>query len=519
MSVYTYRRGSIFWALTLIGVGAIFLYQNFNPAIHPWQLIAKFWPVLIIFWGASKLIDFMQAQAHPETTPPPLFSASEVVLLVLILLMGTMVSHIVLHPNWHNMFAINDDDWNNMFMNSYTYTQNLSQPLKPNSHLVMEDQRGDVEIRGTDHSTIEVTVKKIIRADNEDAAKKIADALKVEVVEEGGHYVLRSNRRSLPSDAARASLDLIVSVPATTSIELNSERGDMNLSGLKGDQTVTAQHGDVHLASVEGLVRVHKTGGLTEAHDVKGNVEVDGRGSDVEVADVTGGVTVNGDFSGTLEFRNVSQTLRYTSSRTDLTTQRLTGRLNMETGSLDANDIDGPFEIKTRQKDITVENFKNSVKIENTNGDIRLSTTTPVSHSVEVKLDKGEINLDVPPSSNFQIDASSRHGEVESDYPSLTLNKEGDTPSISGTMGKGGPAIHLTTSYGTIHLGHAEGSPSAVPTQPTPPREPRPPAAHEKTLLIHPWFPHRNRSREARLKHVVVLREPAFARGAGELTQ
>ena len=32
MSAYAYRRGSIFWALTLIGVGFLFLYQNFNAA-------------------------------------------------------------------------------------------------------------------------------------------------------------------------------------------------------------------------------------------------------------------------------------------------------------------------------------------------------------------------------------------------------------------------------------------------------------------------------------------------------
>jgi DUF4097 and DUF4098 domain-containing protein YvlB len=341
----------------------------------------------------------------------------------------------------------------------------------------------------------------------------------VEVAEEGGHYVLRSNRRSLSNENARASLDLIISVPKTTSVELTSERGDINFSGLQADQTITAQHGDVHLASIAGLVRVHKTGGLTEAHDVKGNVEVDGRGSDIQVSDVTGGVAVNGDFSGTLEFRNVSQTLRYTSSRTDLTIQRLTGRLNMETGSLDANDIDGPFEIATRQKDITLENFKNSVKITNTNGDIRLSTTTPVGHPVEVNLDKGEINLDVPPSSNFQISATSRHGEVESEYPSLTLNKEGDTPSISGTMGKGGSTVHLTTSYGTIHLGHNEGSPSEPPTPPKPQRVPPPPAAREKTQLIHPWLIPRRHSREARLKHVVVLRVPAFEQVAAESVQ
>ena len=100
MSAYIHRRGSIFWALTLIAVGGPFLYQNFNPLIHPWQIIAKFWPVLIIFWGLSKLIDYIQAQAHPETAPPALFSGSEVILLLLILVLGTLVSRVVLRP-WH----------------------------------------------------------------------------------------------------------------------------------------------------------------------------------------------------------------------------------------------------------------------------------------------------------------------------------------------------------------------------------------------------------------------------------
>ncbi len=82
MSIYGYRRGSIFWALTLIAVGAIFLYNNFNPAVRPWHVIAKFWPILIIFWGLSKLMDYLHAHAHPETAPPSLFTASEVVLLM-----------------------------------------------------------------------------------------------------------------------------------------------------------------------------------------------------------------------------------------------------------------------------------------------------------------------------------------------------------------------------------------------------------------------------------------------------
>jgi len=129
MSTYGYRRGSIFWALTLIGVGAIFLWENFNPAIHPWQVIAKFWPILIIFWGLSKLIDYIQARAHPETVPPPLFSASEVILLVLILVLGTLVSKVVLRPwqQWPASWGVDMDDegFSGLFMNSYTYTQTV----------------------------------------------------------------------------------------------------------------------------------------------------------------------------------------------------------------------------------------------------------------------------------------------------------------------------------------------------------------------------------------------------------
>src|SRR5579862_9334136 len=227
MSVYSYRRGSIFWALTLIGVGALFLWQNFDPSVHPWHLIAKFWPVLIIFWGLSKLVEYIQARTQPETMPPPLFSGSEVVMLILILVLGTIVSKVVLHSGapwgWH----INDDDFSNMFMNSYNYTKTLSQPAQGSPRLSVEDQRGDVEIRGADQNTIDVVAKESIRADDENAAKKLSDALKLDVVQEAGNYIFRSNRRSLADDGRRITIDLSLRVPLSTYDNINSERGDI----------------------------------------------------------------------------------------------------------------------------------------------------------------------------------------------------------------------------------------------------------------------------------------------------
>ncbi len=159
MSVYGYRRGSIFWALTLITVGVLFLWQNFNPAVRPWQIIAKFWPILIIFWGVSKLIDYTVARAHPEQAPRSLFTASEVILLLLILALGTLVSKIVLHP-WQEAVGIDmgDEGIARLFMNSYTYTQTFSRSAAAQPHLMVVDRRGDVEIRASEGTTFDAVV-------------------------------------------------------------------------------------------------------------------------------------------------------------------------------------------------------------------------------------------------------------------------------------------------------------------------------------------------------------------------
>ena len=476
MSVYNYRRGSIFWALTLIVVGGIFLWQNFDSNVHPWQLIAKFWPVLIIFWGVSKLIDYVQAQAHPETTPPPLFSGSEVVMLVLILILGTVVSKVVLRSGspwgWH----MNGDEISSMFMNSYTFTKTFSQPVQGSPHLAVEDQHGDVDIRGADQNAIDVMAKESIRADDESAAKKLSDALKLEVAEEAGHYFLRTNRRSLADEGRHISIDLTLRAPKATSNDISSEHGDIVVDGLNGDQTLTTQKGDVRATNVQGIVKIHKSGGSTEVRSVKGSLDLEGRGDDIEVADVSDTVTIHGEFGGAIQFRNVGQTLRFESMRTDMTVQKLSGRMEMEVGSMEANGVDGPLEITTRDKDITVSNFKHSLRITDSNGHINLETSTPPTHDIQVESKKGEVELTLPAGSNFQIQASSHHGEVECDFsgPSLKVVKDGDTPSISGSFGKGGALIRINTDYGAIRILRAGAHPSAKPEPPEPPDPPEP---------------------------------------------
>lgn len=458
MSRYHYRRGSFFWALILIAIGVIFLAQNFNPAMHPWHVLAKYWPVLIIIWGLSKLMDYLQAHAHPETAPPSLFSGADVILLLLILIAGTLLSRLVLAPwnEWRTEWGMHwgGQDWGNPFLNSYTYTQNLSAAAGAKPQLTVNNARGDIEVQAGSTPGIKAAVKEIIRATDEAQAKKLHEQLKLQIAGQGGRYALQSNLDSLPHGGNNVRLDLALRVPKTTSAEISTERGDILLSGLRGNQNLSARSGDVHVTGVTGTVRVHKSGGATEVRQVTGDVDVSGRGGDVEIANVSGAVTVDGEFTGSVQLSDLRQTLHFKSSRTDLTAQNLTGKLDMEMGSLEIAGIGGPLNLTTRQKDINIQDFKQRLEIADKNGNISLRTGVSPAYPIQVTTQNGDIRLALPASSGFTVDATSHHGQVNSDFsaPSLVVSSQGNEPSIKGAYGKGGPMIRLSTTYGSIHL-------------------------------------------------------------------
>ncbi len=453
----SYRRRSIFWPLILISVGVLFLYQQFNPAVHPWEIIAKYWPALIIIWGISKLIEHLTPRPG---TPPPVFTASEVVLLVLILIFGSLVSAIVLHPwgRWGPMGR----GMGELFMNSYTYSQTLSQPVTAPDHLVVVDPWGDIEVHASSAPELSASIKETVTANDRQSADELARQIQLSFSHQGGAYTLQSNLSQLPRGGSNIRLDIVLHAPAETSADLTAGQGDILLDGLSGSARLTDKHGDVHVMNASGRLQIDKSGGSTVVSSMTGDIHLEGRGEDVQVSGVTGSVTIEGDFSGAMQFQNVSQTLRFTSSRTDLTVEKISGHLNMDIGSLDADGVGGPFNLTTRQKDIRLANFDYDAHITDANGDVQLRPAAPLKHPIEVDLKKGDIELDLPASAAFQIDAVARGGDVYSSFsaPGLHLSKGGGRPSISGGIGANGPTIRLRTTYGTIRLSQYTGSSS-----------------------------------------------------------
>jgi len=60
------RKDPLIWGIILILIGFVFVLENFN--VDAWDFAWKLWPVILIAWGANKLLAGLSAR-KPEKAP------------------------------------------------------------------------------------------------------------------------------------------------------------------------------------------------------------------------------------------------------------------------------------------------------------------------------------------------------------------------------------------------------------------------------------------------------------------
>lgn len=60
------RKDALVWGIILIVIGLLFLLHN---TIDVWWTIARFWPVILIVWGAFKLYYGLKERQREKEEP------------------------------------------------------------------------------------------------------------------------------------------------------------------------------------------------------------------------------------------------------------------------------------------------------------------------------------------------------------------------------------------------------------------------------------------------------------------
>ena len=466
------KRRSVTGPLMLLMVGGLLLWRNLHPATPIFDLVAVYWPFLLVAWGLLRLVEAFVWRGHEVGR----YTGGEAALVILVCTVGSALWEAHRHGVHFSPASLD------VFGEQFDYPVSASAPAAGVRRVAFDNPRGNIKVSGADTQEITITGHKTIRAWGRQEADRTDKDTPIEIVPDGERLLIRTNQERA-SENQRIADDLDVIVPRNVVVEARGRSNDFEITNVNGDVELVSNRADVRIARVGGNIRLSiDRSDLIRATDVKGAIDVHGgRGSDVEMENVEGQVTITGAYTGTLEFKNLAKPLQFEGSRnTVLRAQAVPGKISMDLGEVNASGLIGPVRLVTGSRDIKLQKFTQSLQLETDHGDIQLQPSLPMP-AIEARSGVGRIDLIVPDRATFDLQATAERGEAFNGYgPQIRQERDGRTATLKGKVGNG-PTIRLTASRGTVSVRKESGDPGgisapegdAAPNAPQPPKIPK----------------------------------------------
>jgi hypothetical protein len=189
---------------------------------------------------------------------------------------------------------------------------------------------GRVSIEGVEGlENVEINAKRYARGRNTAAAKENAANVPVET-SSGEDSALE-----VSSDGGGGTgVDYALRVPSATIVEVESEAGDVEISGVDNNVTVRAESGDVSVEDVRGSIGIEAVRGDVTVESVStetGNAEIAVGSGDLEIENLVVGI-----LEARVESGDVALLGRFSGSGVVLVE---TGSINVRLPSEDTNDL------------------------------------------------------------------------------------------------------------------------------------------------------------------------------------
>ncbi|MBS1823486.1 MAG: DUF4097 family beta strand repeat protein [Acidobacteria bacterium] len=466
------RRTSIIGPLLMIAVGVVFLLiqtGHISSAFF-WIWYSRWWPLLLVVVGVVMLLEWGWDNYFHADEPGFRRRTLGGGVFALLLIFGVtgIVFSGVHDGSWARRWHIDPDNMDQFLGDKHESDQTLAQAFPANGSLTVDNPRGDVSVSGTsDDGQIHIEVHKQVYTRSDSEADSRAQQLAPKIDTDGDTVKV-----SLPSiEGSRA--DISITVPAAAPSTVFSNRGDVRVASIKAPVNVTSNHGDITITGITGPVtaRINNGDSSFSAHSVTGPVSIQGRARDLSFSEIAGTATMDGEFFGTTHLQHITGNIRFHTSRTDLRFGRLDGEVEISPNAdLSVDQAIGPLTLATRNRNITLDRVAGDVSVTNRNGSVDVTSAPPLGN-VTIENRNGTVGLTLPEHSGFVVQAETTNGDLENDFDlSQTGSDDSNHKSYSGTVGKGGPLVRITTSQGDINLKKA----SIVPLPPVPPLPPPP---------------------------------------------
>jgi DUF4097 and DUF4098 domain-containing protein YvlB len=319
---------------------------------------------------------------------------------------------------------------------------------------------GNVTITGADVDTVQVKVVKTAYDSSQSRADEEVKGIKYTIEQSGSTITIKYELPDSMNFSNKINtVDFIVTVPETTSVEGRAGSGDIDVSRIQGTINLNSDFGATTLENIQGAVTVESQSGSIKASQVEAGDE------DIVFTTNFGEVSLEKASGQSLEIDSKSGSLKLHEVRlsADLTASTDFGEITLD------NVVANSYELTSNSGSITVDGVKGRLTAYTDFGSINISNATSVtldlltkSGSIEfagslgegphsLHSDFGGISLTLPSDSAFNVDLSTNFGQISSDMP-VTVTGNIDAQHQVGTVNGGGDELKVETKSGNVNI-------------------------------------------------------------------
>jgi len=270
---------------------------------------------------------------------------------------------------------------------------------KANPTVEVASKFGTVHVSAGGGNTVAAVVKITARENSEARAKKLAEAARVEIKGSGDRVTVRTALpKDMDGDEDRGIvIDVTLSVPSGTLLELESKFGAVDIAGVRGSVKVKTGFGAVEIKDCANLDLVSSFG-------------------EVSLGGITGGITVESKM-GSLKAYGIPG-----------------GKIKNSYGEVEVKHPSGPVDISSSMGEITVKGCRGGT----------------------ITSSYGEVTLVMDRSFSGYIQAESSFGDIDSEFELRSKEekyKYGPTGEKQfGKVGSGSDRLFVKSSFGDISI-------------------------------------------------------------------
>jgi len=306
-------------------------------------------------------------------------------------------------------------------------------------NLIVYNGAGDVSVVGGDGDTVEIEVVKTGNAPTQARAEQDLDNIHYDISQNGNTITLTYELDKIRTDHVD-TVDFTITVPVETSVEAETSLGEVNVSSINGDTTLTNDFGNINVENIIGALSANSQSGKLEVHSVKAgsqDIDIHSGFGQVTAEQLSGKNISITSSSGTIELNNIRAT-------GDLVTSSDFGNVSYENGSSVSLEVG----TKSGKVSITKVNVRNELKIQNDFGEIVLVQAMAGSYNIHTN--SGSIDVD---GAQNNLKAHTDFGSIiikNAESTTLDLDTQSGTIEFSGSLG---PGPHMVVSdFGQIDL-------------------------------------------------------------------